>query len=133
MSMYTGNEFDSEKGTQGGLLKFIWSKIYNKFVDVSSAISTALSNYYTKSEVDTKEAALQTSVAAETTARESAISTLQSTLQTAIDSKTTTSEVATQITTAIDALVAGAPAALDTLKEISDALAANEAGEFQFQ
>lgn len=129
MSMYNGNEFDSEKGTQGGLLKFIWSKIYTKFTDVSAAISTALANYYTKTEVDAKETALQTAISNESTDRATAISTLQSTLQTAIDAKTTTAEVATQITSAIDALVAGAPAALDTLKEISDALASNEAGD----
>ncbi len=129
MSMYNGNEFNSEKGTHGSLLKFIWSKIYGKFVDVQQSITTALSNYYTKSEVDTKEAALQQAITTEAASRQTAISTLQSTLQTAIDSKTTTAEVATQITTAIDALVNGAPAALDTLKEISDALAVNKDGD----
>lgn len=129
MSMYNGNEFNSEKGTHGSLLKFIWSKIYGKFVDVQQSITTALSNYYTKSEVDTKEAALQQAITTEAASRQTAISTLQSTLQTAIDSKTTTAEVATQITTAIDALINNAPAALDTLKEISDALAVNKDGD----
>jgi hypothetical protein len=123
MSQLTGTEFQNEKGTQGSLIKLIWGKFYpyiNAVLpNVAAAISTALANYYTKTEVDA-------AIAQEVIDRDAAIATLEGTLQTAIDAKTTTAEVATQITTAIDALIGGAPAALDTLKEISDALAANE-------
>lgn len=44
---------------------------------------------------------------------------------TSVSTKTTSAEVTTIVNTAIDNLVNGAPAALDTLKELADAIDAN--------
>lgn len=77
MPLYNGNEYDSEKGTHGSILKFIWKKIYLKFQDVASMISDALANYYTKSEIDTKVNTLTSSISTESTARATADNDLQ--------------------------------------------------------
>jgi hypothetical protein len=77
MPFYNGNEYDSEKGTHGSLLKFIWKKIYSKFQDVAGMISTALADYYTKSEIDTKVDTLTTSISNEATSRANADNDLQ--------------------------------------------------------
>jgi hypothetical protein len=127
MAQLTGNEFNNlPKVTNNNLLIWIWTRIYpfinSAMPDTAAAITAALQGYATEQYVDD-------AIAQEVVDRDAAIATLQGALQTAIDAKTTTAEVATQITTAIDSLVAGAPAALNTLIEITDALAANAASD----
>jgi hypothetical protein len=134
MTPYNGSEFNSKQGVNGGVLKFIWLHLFPFFnaisPEIADQISAALANYYTKAQVDTKLAdevaarntAITAGIATEATARQAAIQTLQ---DYTVATFRTAPQVATQITSAIDALVAGAPQALDTLKEISDALTAN--------
>ena len=53
MSQLTGNEFDGEKGSQGGLLKWIFSKFYPLWNNIDASVTniiTQLGNYYTKNE-----------------------------------------------------------------------------------
>lgn len=91
----------------------------------TTAISTAIS-----AETAARTTAISTAVSAETTARTTAITAeasarttainnLQSFVNTNFDTKT---QVTTKINDAINSLKAGAPAALDTLKEIADKL-----------
>lgn len=113
----TGSEFNNEKGTQGGLLKWIWGKIY---IYINAAVSAVdLSNFYSKSETD---AAIGTAVADEAAARDSAIGTILYELANNYD---TTNDVSIKINAAITGLVDGAPTALDTLKELAAALTLN--------
>lgn len=116
----TGQEFNNMKGTQGGLLKWIWAHIY---VFINSAVAAVdLSNFYTKTETDT---AIGDAVAAEATARQAAIVALESELT----NYDTSSEVSSKISTAISELVDGAPIALDTLKELATLLTSNSEGD----
>ena len=51
--LYNGTEFDTGKGTLSSLLKYVWKKIYPKFIDYSATITSALSSYYTSASTDT--------------------------------------------------------------------------------
>lgn len=154
MSQLTGNEFSGQKGSQGLLLNWLWARIFPAvnavLPNTAQSISTALTNYYTKTETDgrintavntavsaestARATAISTAVAAETTARTTAITAEASARTTAINNLKsyvdtnfdTGSAVNTKITNAINALKAGAPTALDTLKEIADKLTAME-------
>lgn len=77
MSLYSGNEFDQEKGSQGNLIKFVWKKIYSKFLDVQALIATALQDFYTKSEIDGKVSTLTASISNEANSRATADNDLQ--------------------------------------------------------
>ena len=66
MTQYNGNEFQNERGTQGALLGWIWGKIYTYFNGVYNGavayVNTALGNVYTKPEIDTKVATLNSGI-----------------------------------------------------------------------
>lgn len=66
MSQLTGNEFQNEKGTQGSLLKWFWSKIYTYFGavynDAKAYVDAALGNVYTKTETDALLSPINSSV-----------------------------------------------------------------------
>ena len=146
MSQLTGSEFNNQRGSQGILLQWLWARIFPAvnavLPNTAAQISTSLANYYTKTETDGRISnAVSTAVSAETTARTAAIAaetTARTTAITAEASARTTAinnlksyvdtnfdtdaEVTTKINNAINALKAGAPAALDTLKEVADKL-----------
>jgi hypothetical protein len=77
MSLYSGNEFDQEKGSHGSVLKFIWKKISSKFLDVVQIVNTALANVYNKTEIDAKVDTLTTGLSNEATSRANADNALQ--------------------------------------------------------
>ena len=157
MSQLTGSEFNNQRGSQGILLQWLWARIFPAvnavLPNTAAQISTSLANYYTKTETDGRiSGAVSTAVSAETTARTAAITSAISTETTArtnaiaaeatarttainnlksyVDTNfDTDAEVTTKINNAINALKAGAPAALDTLKEIADKLALMEGSD----
>jgi hypothetical protein len=157
MSQLTGSEFNSQRGSQGILLQWLWARIFPAvnavLPNTAAQISTSLANYYTKTETDgritsvvttavsaettARTAAISTAVSAETTARNTAITAETTARTTAINNLKgyvdtnfdTGSAVTTKINNAINALRAGAPAALDTLKEIADKLALMEGSD----
>lgn len=110
---------------------------------ISNAVSTAVSAETTArtaaiaAETTARTTAISTAVSAEATARTTAIAAEASARTTAINNLKsyvdtnfdTDAEVTTKINNAINALKAGAPAALDTLKEIADKLALMEGSD----
>lgn len=153
MSQLTGSEFNNQRGSQGMLLQWLWARIFPAvnavLPNTAAQISTSLANYYTKTETDgrissavstetaARTAAITSAISAETTARTTAIAAESSARTIAINNLKsyvdtnfdTDAEVTAKINSAIDALKAGAPAALDTLKEIADKLSLMEGSD----
>jgi hypothetical protein len=77
MPLYNGNEFDSQKGSHWSVVKLVWSKIYDKFLDYQATITTALQGYYTKIQVDGFIQTLTTNLSNEVTVRADSFNDLQ--------------------------------------------------------